>query len=71
MCLDPRPDSLVRVRPSATRTQPAPRPGSATQPSADAARSTRREARDTWLGALTDSLDARGWTLVTRTVASC
>ena len=67
MCLDPRPDSLVRVRPSATRTQPAPRPDVA----AHAARATRPEGRDTWLGAFTDSLDARGWTLVTRTVASC
>lgn len=83
MCLDPRPDSIVRVRPSATRTHPAPRPDGATHPATHpaahaathaathAARTTRPETRDTWLGALTDSLDARGWTLVTRTVASC
>ena len=71
MCLDPRPDSLVRVRPSATRTQPAPRPDVASHATAHASRVTRPEGRDTWLGALTDSLDARGWTLVTRTVASC
>ncbi len=66
MCLDPRPDSLVRVRPSATRKPPAPRPAAPSQ-----ARGSQPEPRDNWIVALTDSLDARGWTLVTRAVASC
>lgn len=70
MCLDPRPDSLVRVRPSATRTQPAPRPDASAHATSHAARATHPEARDSWR-ALTDSLDLRGWTLVSRTVASC
>lgn len=67
MCLDPRPDSLVRVRPSAKRRPAATRPDA----TAYAARATRPEARDTWVGTLKDSLDARGWTLVTRAAASC
>jgi hypothetical protein len=66
MCLDPRPDSIARVRPSATRKQPAPRPVASTE-----ARVTRSEPREGWIASLADSLDARGWTLVTRSVTSC
>jgi hypothetical protein len=70
MCLDPRPDSLVRVRPSSLR--PAARLSSA--------RSTRATRRPSsapprvdatpWAAPLTDDLDLRGWTLVTLATAT-
>ncbi len=67
MCLDPRPESLVRVRPSAIRSLPQARPAvlAAAAPGA-ASHST---STDAWVTALADGLDARGWTLVTRTAA--
>lgn len=67
MCLDPRPDSLVRVRPASSPRPAAAAP--ATPPAGTA--TTRRASADRWLTALTDSLDARGWTLVTRAATSC
>jgi hypothetical protein len=64
MCLDPRPESLVRPRRASRRrvqavVSPAPR--------REAERATERER---WLATLTDGLDARGWSLVTRPAPS-
>lgn len=70
MCLDPRPDSLVRARRSAAQASPRVRIATA---SADAQPPRRLPARpqDAWLQVFADDLDARGWTLVARTVAAC
>lgn len=66
MCLDPRPESLVRVRPSAIRSLPQAR--RVVQPAAPEPAS-RHASSDAWVAALADGLDARGWTLVTRAAA--
>lgn len=72
MCLDPRPDSLVRARRSAAPASPATT-ARHTAASADAQLPRRLAAgpREAWLQAIGDDLDARGWTLVARTVAAC
>lgn len=65
MCLDPRPESLVRTRPASRRRSKA---------AAVSAQSLHvephQDERDRWLAAFSDGLDARGWTLVTR-ATSC
>jgi hypothetical protein len=64
MCLDPRPDSIVRVRPSslrpAARRSGAGSTGAVRRPSAPP-----RSDAPLWAAPLTDDLDLRGWTLVT------
>ncbi len=64
MCLDPRPESLVRSRPSSGRrikATPAPAPRRDREPHVE---------RERWVSTLTDGLDARGWSLVTRPATS-
>jgi len=72
MCLDPRPDSLVRARRSAAQAS-LTTAGRVTSASADAQPLRRLPAgpQDAWLQVFADDLDARGWTLVARTVAAC
>jgi hypothetical protein len=65
MCLDPRPESLVRVRPT------SPRPSAVPVSPAPVVATARVSAGDRWLTVLADSLDARGWTLVTRAATTC
>lgn len=72
MCLDPRPDSLVRARRSAAQASPTTavriaRASAAAQPP----RRPPARPQDAWLQVFADDLDARGWTLVARTVAAC
>lgn len=65
MCLDPRPESLVRVRPSPTHALSPIGPMRSSMPGAV----VNGVPDDRWVAALADSLDARGWTLVTRSAA--
>jgi hypothetical protein len=73
MCLDPRPDSLLRARRSAARLSPAVSVARLPRSSADtrSAARTQAEGRETWRPVFADDLDARGWTLVSRAVATC
>ncbi len=64
MCLDPRPDSLFRVRSSSCRI--------ATRPAISMRRTVTPVGQPTahqlaWTAS--DDLDLRGWTLITRTTA--
>jgi hypothetical protein len=73
MCLDPRPDSLLRTHRAAARVSPAVSAARLPRSSTDtrSAARTPAEGRESWLPVFADDLDARGWTLVSRAVATC
>lgn len=71
MCLDPRPDSLVRARRSAAQVSPTALRIPSASADAQPPRPLPARPQEAWLKVFADDLDARGWTLVARTVAAC
>lgn len=73
MCLDPRPDSLFRVRRPAVPPRVTRKRSAAAAATADRTPATGTSERryDAWTPAVGDELALRGWTLVTRAIAAC
>lgn len=71
MCLDPRPESLFRVSVRSSSRQSTARTSGARDEHGVSDRRVSTRGHEHWLPTLTDDLDARGWTLVTRAALSC